>query len=796
MVRALWWLTLLLGFQWGGTSPCPGECVCQDDQQVSCQAVGLTDIPLDVVPTVTTLDLTGNKISQIGLSSLAEIRGVVNLILKNNLIEHIEEGAFALMTNLQSLDLSGNNLHNIHQGTFSGVVKLLHLDLSNNKLERVDGAFASMAELTRLDLRDNRLQGLTQFTFRDLTSLRYLLVADNEITHVDRRAFRNLQKLMYLVLKGNPVGNADNIEFASPYLSYVDYSECGLRYVPRGLPNSIRYLQLRRNNMTVIHKRDLGEVPYVSILVLDENGITFLEDGTFAPMIYLQQLWLNGNKLTMVPRPLPASLQRLLMDSNEIGAVTDIFPEDSKLHTLSFMGNNISYISPYACRKLPDLRSLDLSNNLLESLYSDTFINSTQLKTLQLSKNPLKYFYSRCFHGLTNLRTLTLAYIESNATLHDDIFEGLEKLKKLDLDSSPGIINDLLNSDVLLESLKTVEDLSMQSAEITHLRLDFPLKFPNLKVLHLTSSRWHCDTTMMWFKDWLGATSVQIPTLDQIVCFSPRSLHGEKIMSLPEDQFVIATTTDMTTQVKTFPPITAPTPFVGPDEDDLDFLIPHLATPRNFQPNSLPSSFNENFPLIDTEGSGFDHSDEDDTDNVDLLEDIFFGYDESSTTRLPTWEEYWARTSTKRSREPDKKYHPWNVGDNLKIQTLPGLSTLDPAIFRTTLPPDKEGLINPNSLLIVIVVVIVTVLLIAVLVTAIVFCCKKKNAAKNKDAYANAIKYKQRNDVLYFMPQNGTVEGATTDSLSTSNSKDQMSLVPGRDINHEGPLRMYKWEDF
>jgi hypothetical protein len=47
---------------------------------------------------------------------------------------------------------------------------------------------------------------------------------------------------------------------------------------------------------------------------------------------------------------------------------------------------------------------------------------------------------------------------------------------------------------------------------------------------------------------------------------------------------------------------------------------------------------------------------------------------------------------------------------------------------------------------------------------------------------------------LYFMPGSG--EDSTTDSLQTNTSTKDMTLIPGRDINHEGPLRCYKWEDF
>ncbi len=798
-------------------SQCPEECNCPNEKQVACNRAGLREIPTFLVPSITTLDMTRNDLSQITISSLVPIRHVANLKLKNNRIEHIEDGAFHVMINLQTLDLSGNQLHNIHQGTFSGATKLLHLDLSNNKLERVDGAFAEMLVLTRLDIRNNKITSLTQFTFRDLTSLRYLLLSGNHITHVDRRAFRNLAKLMYLVLKGNPVGNADNIEFTSYYLSYVDMSECGLRYVPRGLPNSIRYLQLRRNNMTVIHQRDLGQVPYLSILVLDENGITFIEDGTFTPMIYLQQLWLNGNKLTMIPRPLPSALQRILMDSNQIGAVTDIFPDESKINTLSFMGNNISYISPYAFRKIPELKSLDLSNNLLHSIYSDTFVNSTQLKTLQLSKNPLTYFYSRCFHGLTNLKTLTLAYIDTNATVHDNIFMGLEKLKKLDLDSSPGIIWSIFTSDDLLQSLRTVEDLSLQSAELSHMRSDFPLLFPNLGVLHISSTRWHCDTSMMWFRDWLMETSVMVEHKEEIVCYSPRNVYGREIASLQHSDFVPATTTEFTTTLKTFPPVTSPTPASGAKVDEND-VLPPAVTPHNFQWHSLPASLNRDFSFEDvrtnkpfnmddfSEASGFDHVDEEDQDG-DSLEEALNNHQVGKNSkskgggrRVPTWEEFWGRTSpTPMMGNENKKYDGGLNSDNLEIHTLPNYSTSDPSNSPASGNSGQNGDKDKNSngsksLLVVIATSIAAVLFVALLITAIVFvCCRKRK----KDVYQNAIKYQQRNDILYFMPNNGQVEGATTSQgVSRTASREQMQLVSGRDINHEGPHRIYKWEDF
>lgn len=805
------------------TADCPEDCMCPNSEQLSCVGSGLTAFPqgLASMP-LTSVDLTDNDITLITIESLLAIRDVVNLKLTDNDIETIEDGALHVTPDLQTLDLAGNSLSSVHQGTFSGGQSLLTLDVSNNLLDQIDGAFASMSQLTRLDVRDNRITRLTQFTFRDLTSLRYLLLSGNQISHIDKRTFKNLSKLMYLVLKGNPLGNADNIEFNSQFLSYIDLSETGLRYVPRGLPNSVRYLQLRRNNMSVINIRDLRECPYVSILVLDENGITYIEDGTFEPMIYLQQLWLNGNKLTKIPFPLPASLQRLLMDANHLGAISNVFPPmNSKLNTLSFMGNNITYISPDSFYKLSDLTSLDFSNNKIQSIYSDTFLNSTKLKTLHLSKNPIKYLYSRSLHGLYDLRTLTLAYISTNTTVHKNSFQSLTQLKGLDIDASPSVIASILNSETLLKSLKSVEDLSIQSSELSHLRSDFPTFFPNLQKLHLSSGRWHCDMSMLWLKQWLESTSVEVADVDSIACFTPRNLHGKSVLSLDDDDFVPTTSTISTTQLRTFPPAPQPTSSSlvkgqgqnrGQGVTKQDF---------HFEGTTLP-------PPAWWDGSGFNPPDDSDEDDGELLETIlgnnnkFTSNEESAIdnaqpeTSSETWdllEDFWGTTRRPaKHRHGNRHGHHSNSNNNnegvkygsndidietIYISTLPNVrATKTPNSQLASKPPNGKDYkkYGPKSLLVIIATTVSTILFIAVLITAIVFACKRK---RKKEVYHNAIKYQQKNDVLYFMPNGMTqLECSGSDSVPTTTSREKMALVPGRDINHEGPLRIYKWEDF
>ena len=143
----------------------------------------------------------------------------------------------------------------------------------------------------RLDLRNNYLTSLTEFTFRDLSGLRYMFLNNNRIYHIERRALRHLHHLLYLVLRGNPLADIGRLHFHTPSaLSYIDMSECSLTSVPRGLPTSLRYIQLRRNNLTILDAQTFAECAQVNILVLDENKVHTVDNGTFTAMSHLQQV--------------------------------------------------------------------------------------------------------------------------------------------------------------------------------------------------------------------------------------------------------------------------------------------------------------------------------------------------------------------------------------------------------------------------------------------------------------------------------------------------------------------------
>ena len=742
--------------------PCPQRCICTNSSNhISCSNKGLSELPRNLSPTLTLLDVSENQLSEIGERTLSAFHNLVDLKMKNNEIETITNNAFVSNRMLRDLDLNGNLLTRIHQETFRGIQRVVHLDLSNNNLVHIDGAFARMSELSRLDLSNNAITSITQFTFRDLTNLRYLLLAGNKITDIHHRAFVRLSKLMYLVLKANPIGMVPRFQFNTSVLSYIDLSECKLQRLPHGLPNSVRYLQLRRNNITTIGEGFFDECLYVSILVLDDNGIVHVTDRAFQHLTYLRQLWLNNNKLDRIPRPVPTSLLRLLMDGNRIRNISSgTFPDGSNLDTLSLMGNDMEHIEYDALHTLHNLTSVDFSSNRLQHVYPNTFRNAATLHTLQLSKNPLTYFHSRCFHGLTGLKTLSLAYIETKVAMYFDIFQDLAQLKKLDLDSSPDIIRMIFSDIRLLQNLSSIEDLSMLNSDMTHIDAAFPRFFSNLSVLHISSGQWHCDTHMIWFKNWLETTTVDIENKASIRCFTPRKLHRRSIISLIDSVFVDATqptsTPSSVFRLTTFRPR-------------------RQSTVRETVPTKSPAEYpdyNDDYDMDD-----FDH-----TRTTDWVK-LFSQWAPSTTTHRPDRTQYRAVGNTRGSR--------FDVRTHSK-------STKRPVSYADTHDNGHSDNGESNVTLIVLVTTAGVIVLAGLLAVLIVYYARKQRR-KDANLHKNSIKYKHKNNVLYFMPNSESttgVEGSLSESVRTSSSREGMSLIPGRDINHEGPMRVYNWEEF
>jgi Leucine-rich repeat (LRR) protein len=871
---------------------CPDGCLCSNSTgHVTCDGSRLEAFPVFGRISVTNLDLSRNSIRCLNASTFAGVGSgylgnVIELKLRQNGIECIEPDAFVnrpIARRLQVLDLADNDLTSLQPGAFGPLVRLVQLDLSANHLTSVDGLFDGLSDLVRLDLRANRLTAIGSSTFDGLSALRYLRLDDNSISLIDQRAFSPLERLSYLAMKANPLGTGVRFNFRSPFLTYIDMSECQLDRVPRGLPPTVRYLQLRRNRIRKLDARSLVDCSRdLNILVLDENELDEIEDGALAPASGLQQMWLNGNRLRTIPHPLPVGLQKLFMDSNRLeglvgrdlisapitssssgrSASLDDDNVDSQLTTVSLMSNNISTVSSDAFRMLPRLQSLDLGANRIRRLMTGTFSQSNaRLRTLSLSNNPIDTIEPRTFEGLTDLETLSLSYVvSSDVSVDGDAFaDDMPSLRRLDLDSSPALVRRLLVETLepkFVSTFRTVRDLAALGSELDSLPADFfAARFPDLTVLRMSSARWRCDQRLLWLRNWLlSETTVHIDQPDvNFRCAAPPEVADHPLTSLDESKF-------------------APSSFMSFDD--------------------VYRTFSRELPrLSSTTPSTRTRSNLRDADELAAATTTWSSRGQGDGDSVPTWEELLNRALTDQIGSTDNRStaiaeQPSSNGSSSESNISGRPPTVQPApVGSKTLGRSVGSVSNDGNddgddkedrgrvVMIALATVFITILLAAVLLTVIVYLCRKQQIAASRSSAAKSLyvpaspSIKVQNgrlattgsgggssygststvngrgskhhvqwqdtsakDVVYFMAANGSCSPKTTTSRCGCNGsatsvraaiverrrpstatttlisdetaetaidgRELIALVPGRDMKHEGPLRVYKWEDF
>lgn len=188
--------------------------------------------------------------------------------------------------------------------------------------------------------------------------------------------------------------------------SLVLCESLGLHTLPRSLPLSTAVLSVARNRLCNV-------------------------DNVFQPYSGLQELSLSHNQLVRFPRGLPASLETLQLQENQItyitagslrqlGNLTRLDLEDNriraiqpgamlgltKLRTLTLKGNRLSHLPP----NLPSsLTHLDVSANCISALDPSSLGALVNLQVLKINSNGLRSIPEQAFDGLSHLQSVELA---------------------------------------------------------------------------------------------------------------------------------------------------------------------------------------------------------------------------------------------------------------------------------------------------------------------------------------------------------------------------------------------------
>ncbi|XP_057575736.1 extracellular matrix protein 2 isoform X2 [Hippopotamus amphibius kiboko] len=204
-------------------------------------------------------------------------------------------------------------------------------------------------EITSLELIGNSITSIPDGAFNGLPNLERLDLSKNNISSsgIGPKAFKLLKNLIRLNMDGN-----------------------NLVAIPSELPSTLEELKINENNLQVIDEESLSDLNQLVTLELEGNNLseTNVNSLAFKPLKSLSYLRLGRNKFRIIPQGLPASVEELYLENNQIEEITEIsFNHTRKINVIVLRYNKIeeNRIAPLAWINQENLESIDLSYNKL-----------------------------------------------------------------------------------------------------------------------------------------------------------------------------------------------------------------------------------------------------------------------------------------------------------------------------------------------------------------------------------------------------------------------------------------------
>ncbi|XP_021564419.1 leucine-rich repeat-containing protein 32 isoform X2 [Carlito syrichta] len=497
------------------------------DKEVSCQGLGLLQVP-SVLPLDTeALDLSGNQLQSVLTSPLGSYTALRRLDLNTNEINFLQPGVFQALPHLEHLSLAHNRLAMGPAPSAGGLGPLPHmvsLDLSGNSLYSglVERLLGEAPGLRSLSLAENSLTRLTRHTFRGAPALERLDLHSNVLMDIEDGAFEALPRLTLLNLSRNSLTCIS--DFSLPQLRVLDLSCNSIEAFQTALEPQAEYqlawLDLRENKL--LRFPDLAALPRLVYLNVSNNLIRLPAgplqgaEGIHAPSEGWSALPLPSPSRNSSTQPL-SQLLTLDLSYNEIELVPDGFLGHlASLRVLNLSRNCLRAFKARHAGSLPCLVLLDLSHNALEALELGPGALGS-LRTLFLQGNALRDLPPHTFSSLASLQRLNL---QGNQVSPCEApgepgpsgcvaFSGISSLRVLSLVDNK---LEMLGAGAFLHTPLTELDLSanpgldvlaLQGNGLAVLQVDLPC-FSCLKRLNLAENR------LSHLPAWTQAVSLEV----------------------------------------------------------------------------------------------------------------------------------------------------------------------------------------------------------------------------------------------------------------------------------------------
>lgn len=359
--------------------------------------------------------------------------------------------------------------------------------------------------------------GITSVPFGIPEDTQLLDLSRNPIPFIKVGALKNLPNLQYIVLNFNGY-HEGSIKYGAldlPILTDIDLADNLYTSIPKSLPKKMKSLTMYSNRIKALKADSFYGYPNLQTLILDYNGLSKIENGTFTPLNALQLLSVRFNNLTDdgVPSHLFAKNLNLTQLEMRFNKFTHVLPNlPSSIQYLDYVGNQISTLQTYAFTSTPNLQTLEAWEGQVTTIEDDAFYGLHKLTLLDFMQNKISSVLTKhTFNGLTGLQTLYLD-INNISRIEQGTFRFFNSVSSIWLQG-----NQLTKLDPEVLDVKYV---------------------PRLSELYIDGNPWFCDCHLRWLREKVGNASYVIQDPHLITCAGPKKVAGKAWDVLKPNDFV------------------------------------------------------------------------------------------------------------------------------------------------------------------------------------------------------------------------------------------------------------------
>jgi len=622
-----------------------------------------------------------------------------------------------------------------------------------------------------------------------------------------------LIRLQQLWLSNNKLRRIPDVLHASLERLLIDFNllEVVSQIRPKSSQNQLNTLSLTGNAISNVVPNAFSRLLFLDTLRLDFNQMESIDGATFSGLSELRVLQISNNPLRILGSGCfqnLGSLESLYISdvaTTNVSIHEDVFEDLSRTLVLLDLSNSPKFI------------------NKLFSIYFNQFVQYSSNQDTSSNQGPFSNQGT-----IINQETSAVNVLTSTV-------RSLNKVASPDQRSSVESSNHTRSQHSQKgHRFSAMTELSLYGSELTGLRPDLPNLLPQLLNLRISSSSWHCNESLSWFPIWISSRGIILNDGGEgLNCLSPLSFIGKSLLDFSDSEFPYQN--KLTSEFISKSPNSTNRPNTSSEASQITRATNNKYTisSRSFT-NRPYSKTTRSILQIDNQKNAsisnvqdhemlqgpFEHSGNNKINSV-------HGNNKSASVLLTVSVESSTLQWSDNLRRMSQRQNV--LGDD--VPAVNHRSTVTAVLNNSTSLTERSGrqssfmstrengdtTISFHTLVVLTVTVLLTVCAAVIIIVIIIYITKRPRRASAKNgSLKTAQRYESKTSSV------GSVDGrkltvvkvdccreeankSTVDVVSLLNggvtvlgksTVEVMALVPGRDVNHEGPRRVYKWEDF